>query len=421
MVSKGCWTGEYPQMQQAAPLTKFNIIVPTRNRAGTLVHSLRTILRQDYPNFRVIVSDNFSTDDTRTAVESFHEPRITYVNTGRPLSMKENWDFALQHVQDGWVGFVGDDDGLVPGALRRVAEVIAETGLQAVTSSWCRYTWPSKGLRHASQLILPLGRGFEIRNSSHWLERVLSGIWRYGELPYIYTGGFVDIEVVRQATTEHGEFFRAVNPDIYSAIAISSLIEKFAFIHEPIALRGTSIYSTGASSLGGSDNPQPLVDIRNDVKKFFHEQLQDIELPSSIPLGVLDSYLQSAFLRPQETLASRAQAGFAATVAMAKPEEKAFFIDYCARVAKRNLWPFDYCKPTTKLRVFYIRAAYFLIEAKRVIASAIFNLEAMGVQDVYDASIAAKTLYLNHPGKISLLFNRIHFTLQELFPPTSSS
>lgn len=173
-------------MQQTVPRVKFTIIVPTRNRSGTLVHCLRTILRQDYPYFRVIVSDNCSADDTRDVVGALHDERVKYINTGRALSMKENWEYALQHVENGWVGFVGDDDGLMPGALRRVAEVIAKTGLQAVTSSWCRYTWPSDALRHASQLILPIGGDFEIRDSSRWLERVMSGVWRYGELPYVY-------------------------------------------------------------------------------------------------------------------------------------------------------------------------------------------------------------------------------------------
>lgn len=394
-------------MQQAVAKIKFNIIVPTRNRSSTLIHCLRTILRQDYPDFRVIVSDNNSTDDTRKVVDALGDHRVTYVNTGRALSMKENWDYALQHVKDGWVGFVGDDDGLMPGALLKVSEVIAKTGLQAVTSSWCRYTWPSDVLRHASQLVLPLGKGFEIRDSSRWLERIMSGIWRYGELPYAYTGGFVDINILRKATPGNSEFFRAVNPDIYSAIVISSLIEKFVFLHEPIALRGTSKFSTGASSLGGSNNPQPFIDIRSDVQKFFHEQFQDAKIPASIPLGVIESYFQSSFLRKQEDMEIRARVGFASVIALAKSEDTTSTITYCEEVAKRNQWSFRYRDPAIRLRIAFIRFSYLLVEARRILSSARIDLAAIGVRDVYDASIAAKTLYLHRPSRIRLLLGRI--------------
>jgi hypothetical protein len=50
-------------------------------------------------------------------VASFKDPRIRYVNTGKHLSMSHNWEFALSHVEKGYVTFVGDDDGLLPGAI----------------------------------------------------------------------------------------------------------------------------------------------------------------------------------------------------------------------------------------------------------------------------------------------------------------
>ena len=111
---------------------KFNVIIPTRERADVLLHCLRTVVMQDYEDLTIIVSDNFSQDNTRQVVDSFHDPRIKYVNTGKRVRMSHNFEFALSHVKDGWVTILGDDDGLLPDALTTVAGVIKKTGCQAI-------------------------------------------------------------------------------------------------------------------------------------------------------------------------------------------------------------------------------------------------------------------------------------------------
>ena len=37
--------------------------------------------------------------------------------------MSHNWEFALGFVPDGWVTIIGDDDALLPGALKRVSGI----------------------------------------------------------------------------------------------------------------------------------------------------------------------------------------------------------------------------------------------------------------------------------------------------------
>jgi glycosyltransferase involved in cell wall biosynthesis len=74
---------------------KLSIVIPTRERAVTLRHTLRTLIDQSYSSCEIIVCDNASTDNTRDVVESFFDSRIRYINPGRRVSMSENWEFAL--------------------------------------------------------------------------------------------------------------------------------------------------------------------------------------------------------------------------------------------------------------------------------------------------------------------------------------
>ncbi len=61
------------------PFPRISIVIPTRDRPGTLGFALRTCLDQDFEDFEVVVSDNCSPPATREVVESFADRRIKYV------------------------------------------------------------------------------------------------------------------------------------------------------------------------------------------------------------------------------------------------------------------------------------------------------------------------------------------------------
>jgi glycosyltransferase involved in cell wall biosynthesis len=113
-------------------LPKFTIIIPTRERCDTLAAALKTCVTQDYDNLEIIVSDNFSQDDTFEVVHSYRDKRIRYINTGQRVGMSTNWEFALSHVENGYVTLIGDDDGLLPGAVPKIAEIISTSGSPTV-------------------------------------------------------------------------------------------------------------------------------------------------------------------------------------------------------------------------------------------------------------------------------------------------
>ena len=145
---------------KAASEVFFTIVIPTRERKDTLVHALATALSQDYQNYEVLVSDNASLDGTQEMVSDLKAERLRYINTGRRVSMSENWEFALSHVKPGWVTFLGDDDAILPGALKIVNEIIAKTGAQAVRSNGCNYGWPGISNPKYGSLLLRLSTGY---------------------------------------------------------------------------------------------------------------------------------------------------------------------------------------------------------------------------------------------------------------------
>lgn len=370
----------------------FNILVPTKNRADTLRFCLRSLLAQQYSNLAIIVSDNCSADGTRKVVEEFSDPRLRHVDTGKPLSMRENWEFALKHVESGWVSFLGDDDGLAPNALERVADVIRATGVSAVTSAWCRYTWPGD-LAHANKLVLPLGHGTEIRQSKAWRRRVLSGAWRYIELPYVYTGGFVEYRILQKALAQKNTFFNSINPDIYSAMAISFLVDEYAYLKDSIAVRGTSAHSTGASSFNGSANNAPKQAFLSENARAMHPLLQAGEFPMSAHLFVYEAYLQASFLGDESTRRESVadlDRQLRIVEALAGRKDRPDVKRYTARI-RAKAGPSPQAR-TSRLWPLVVRPLYFLVELKRVLGSALIDTASLGVRDVYAAGLLVRDI-----------------------------
>ena len=242
---------------------KYTVIIPTRERAETLHYTLRTVVEQDYANLTIIVSDNFSQDNTQEVVASFPDPRIQYLNTGKRVSMSENFEFGLNHVNEGFVLFLGDDDGLLPGAIQRVNKIVEETGMRAVTSGIAQYVWPNHpNDRLRNTMSWSIRNDVEIRDSSEWITKVLSFIPIYTfDLPGLY-GGFVHIDVI-SSMKKDGFFFRSQTPDAYSAFASAVGLKKYAFAHRPFAIHGASGRSNGASYFHKQD--------KAESEKFFQE------------------------------------------------------------------------------------------------------------------------------------------------------
>ena len=272
---------------------KFTVVVPTRERCETLRATLRTCLDQDHPDLTVLVSDNASADDTRAVVASFDDPRLKYVNTGRRVSMARNWEFALDAVEDteNYVHYLGDDDGLLPGAIADVAALIRDTGTRAVAWKKVEYVWPSG----ANELwrnvaIIPLQNRLFRYDSAQALRDVRNLWLPYYRCPSLYNS-FVDARLLHALRRRDGMFFHSSIPDAYSGFASLADIPSYLYSTRPFSLNGASGKSTGASYGGGRANagPRELFVAEDDMPA--HPKLRPIA--GSTIMAVMEALYQA--------------------------------------------------------------------------------------------------------------------------------
>lgn len=108
-----------------------SIIVPTYNRASTLVAALESVFRQDYRPIELIVVDDGSTDDTRTIVEGWrraHEDEQFHViyrrDTHRGAPAARN--AGMRTATGAYLGFLDSDCSLAPDFITCLAETLRQ-------------------------------------------------------------------------------------------------------------------------------------------------------------------------------------------------------------------------------------------------------------------------------------------------------
>ncbi len=66
------------------------VCVPTYNKAPLLRQGLESILAQTFSDFKLIVVDDHSSDDTKDVVASLRDERVEYVVNATNLGYTEN-------------------------------------------------------------------------------------------------------------------------------------------------------------------------------------------------------------------------------------------------------------------------------------------------------------------------------------------
>lgn len=376
-------------------LPRITVVIPTRERADVLPAALKTVVAQDYDRLEIIVSDNASRDCTRDVVESFSDPRIRYVNTGRRLSMSHNWEFALSHVADGWLTIIGDDDGLLPRTIQVVSEIVSSNEIQALRSPTCSYVWPSLTRQPFGRMWIPRTARNAVRDSRAWLRRVLEGRARYTDLPMLYSGGYVHTSVLKRIQARQGSFYRSCIPDVYSGVAISSSIDRYLFVGKPLAINGASRHSTGTAQFTTDPNgaAQPAELFASEPNIPMHPDvplMSDGSYPPSLQALTYESYLQSRDLRGADSLTTP---GEQLRVILETAGTHGDSLDaWGRRFAMQHQLPFERIRTAARLRGVVHRLRAF---QERVMAAA--TTRRLGslttpIPDVYEASVVAGPL-----------------------------
>lgn len=190
---------------------RFSVVIPTYNRADSVLHTLSSCFKQTFEDFEIIVIDDGSSDNTVEVLSAVEDQRLTVVpqdNAG-PAAARNH---GMRIAKGQYIAFLDSDDRWYPEFLESVNTLLIEQGDvlvygriivdRGVGRYWVKpdrplgpeesifdFLFVHGGFIQTSTMVIPRALGEKV----HWDEKVTYGdndqfaidCWRTGIAFYI--------------------------------------------------------------------------------------------------------------------------------------------------------------------------------------------------------------------------------------------
>ena len=99
-------------------MEELTIIIPTYNRAFTIVQCIESVLNQSYPVNEIIVIDDNSTDDTIKLLNKFKE-NVIVLKTEKQSGAQTARNIGIKAAKSEWIAFLDSDDEWLPNKIEK--------------------------------------------------------------------------------------------------------------------------------------------------------------------------------------------------------------------------------------------------------------------------------------------------------------
>jgi hypothetical protein len=135
---------------------RVSVVIPTYNWSEALRFSIRSVLRQRFGDFELLVIGDACTDDSAEVAASFGDPRVRWHNLPRNSGSQVGPNNAgLEMARGDYVAYLGQDDLWAPLHLESLVEALDRTGADLAYAVTILYGPPGSGIRGVTGLLAP--------------------------------------------------------------------------------------------------------------------------------------------------------------------------------------------------------------------------------------------------------------------------
>jgi len=216
--------------------------------------------------------------------------------------MADSWETALQLATGTHVILIGSDDGLIPGCLLTLKEILKVQPDLLISWPQAHYHWPSSPSGKKRNLLqLPLGDGFNLYRSSSQLAKVRVFDAGYESLPMFYNT-CVPRSLLEKAREKSGRLFHSSAPDISSGILFACLTESYMRLRFPLTLAGISGSSNGGAHVAMVESGK--ISEQSSISEFLQlNKSSNLDFHHTLPqLPLVAIIVRDAFIRVEQSL-----------------------------------------------------------------------------------------------------------------------
>jgi glycosyltransferase involved in cell wall biosynthesis len=116
---------------------RVSVCIPTYRGEATIGAAISSVLVQSFRDLELVVIDDGSSDKTRSIVEEFSDPRLTYIRNANNLGPQKNWNRCLEIAQGKYFKLLPHDDLLHPRCLERQISVLEADQDESLALVFC--------------------------------------------------------------------------------------------------------------------------------------------------------------------------------------------------------------------------------------------------------------------------------------------
>lgn len=236
---------------------KFSIVVPARNSAASLRHTLKTCLNQRYNgDYEIVLSDNSTNGNTEVydLYCELNDPRIKYYKTPRDLHLPRSFEFAFLKAKGEFIISIGSDDAMLPWSLEVLNNVLEKYPDEEIFQ-WERgfYAWPGFNGGQENQFIIPSKYEknnclvYNVNKNDYWAMILKDPKSMYG-LPLLYINSGFRRSYLNTLLNKTGRLWDGICQDLYIGVINISINDHITNIKYPLTIAGMTGASVGAQS-----------------------------------------------------------------------------------------------------------------------------------------------------------------------------
>lgn len=103
-----------------------SVVIPTHNRSELIENAVKSVLKQTYTNFEIIIVDDASADNTESIVKSINSEKITYIKIKESRGGNYARNLGAKNSKGSFIAFLDDDDEWLPNKLETQMKIFAK-------------------------------------------------------------------------------------------------------------------------------------------------------------------------------------------------------------------------------------------------------------------------------------------------------
>ena len=115
----------------------FSVIIPTYNRSSLLNKAIKSVFKQNFNDYEIIIIDSNSNDNTEEIIKSFDQEKIIYKKIETIGNIAKSRNEGIKSSNGTWLAFLDSDDEWHENKLKKTHLVIQNNNIHTVcTNMW---------------------------------------------------------------------------------------------------------------------------------------------------------------------------------------------------------------------------------------------------------------------------------------------